>query len=237
MGVGVNTDNLADFTLNVGTFPAFYKRIVAMRFPIAVGEVLELRDLLNQSLEVFQQPEDNPQSRDFKDSLLAAIHSFGIEKDRHCQRLLNILTMLRDLHYQHSIESRNTDERLRRELIANREARARSARYGLLSILAAVLCGMAWIGMTQAPVWLKLVTAGFTFFAWDYHHSIPSLDKEIARLTTELNDTLRNRVETLNWKTLIHKISLILGFKQISGVEVFRHNPEHDAFDGSRTYH
>lgn len=237
MGANLKTDNLADFTLTVESFPVFYKRITSMRFPIAVGEVLELRDLLNQSLEVFDQPADNPQSRDFKDSLLAAIHSFGIENDRHCKRLLNILAMVRDLHYYHSINSRDTDERLRRELAANREARAHSARYGLLSILATVVCGMAWIGVAEAALWLKLMTAGFAFFAWDYHHSLPSLDKEITKLTAELNDVLRNRVDTLNWKTLIHKIALILGFKQIRGVEVFRRNPEHDVFDGSRTYH
>lgn len=237
MGITVKTDNLADFTLTVDSFPAFYKRISAMRFPIAVEEVLELRDLLNQSLEIFEQPSDNPQSRDFKDSLLTAIHSFGIENDRHCKRLLNILAMLRDLHYHHSINSRNADEKLRGGLAANRQARSHSTRYGLLSILATMVCGMAWIGVAEAALWLKLLTAGFAFFAWDYHHSLPSLDKEIARLTSELNDVLRNRVDTLNWKTLIHKISLILGFKQIRGVEVFRHNPEHDTFDGSRTYH
>ncbi len=237
MGINVKTDNLADFTLTGDSFPAFYKRIAAMRFPIAVDEVLELRDLLNQSLEVFEQPADNPQSRDFKDSLLTAIHSFGIENDRHCKRLLNILAMLRDLHYHHSINSRNADEKLRGELAANRQARSHSTRYGLLSILATMACGIAWIGVAEAALWLKLLTAGFAFLAWDYHHSLPSLDKEIARLTSELNDVMRNRVDTLNWKTLIHKISLILGFKQIKGVEVFRHNPEHDTFDGSRTYH
>lgn len=237
MGTNLKTDNLADFTLTVESFPAFYKRIAAMRFPIAVEEVLELRDLINQSLEVFDQPADNPQSRDFKDSLLTAIHSFGIENDRHCKRLLNILAMLRDLHYQHSISSRDADKKLRRELAANRKARSHSARYGLLSILATIVCGMVWIGVAEAALWQKLLTAGFAFFAWDYHHSLPSLDKEITRLTAGLNNVLRNRVDTLNWKTLIHKISLILGFKQISGVEVFRHNPEHDGFDESRTYH
>ena len=208
-----------------------------MRFPIAVEEVLELRDLINQSLEIFEQPTDNPQSRDFKDSLLAAIHSFGIENDRHCKRLLNILAMLRDLHYQHSINSRNAEEYLRQEVAANRQARSRTTRYGLLTILATIVCGMAWIGVAEAALWLKVVTAGFAFFAWDYHHSLPSLDKEIIRLTSELNDVLRTRVDTLNWKTLIHKTSLILGYKQIRGVEVFRHNPEHDTFDGTRTYH
>ncbi len=237
MGINVTTDNLADFTLTVDSFPAFYKRIAAMRFPIAVEEVLELRDLINQSLEVFEQPPDNQQSRDFKDSLLTAIHTFGIENDRHCKRLLNILAMLRDLHYHHSINSRNADEKLRQEMAANREARSRSTRYGLLSVMATIVCGMAWIGVAEAALWLKLLTAGFAFFAWDYHHSLPSLDKEIARLTAQLNDVLRNRVDTLNWKTLIHKISLILGYKQISGVEVFRHNPEHDRTDGFRTYH
>jgi hypothetical protein len=237
MGVNIASDNLAEFNITVASFPALYRRIAAMRFPIAVEEVLELRGLLNHSLEIFEEPGDNPQYREFNDSLLTAIHSFGIENERHCKRLLTMLAMFRNLHYHHSIDSRNAEEKLRLEQTTNRQARSRSVRYGLFSLLGTMIGGMAWIGVAEAAWWLKLLTAGFAYFAWGYHHSLPALDKEMARLTAQLNDVLRNRIDTLNWKTLIHKISLILGYKQISGVEVFRHNPEHDTHNGTRTYH
>jgi hypothetical protein len=48
---------------------------------------------------------------------------------------------------------------------------------------------------------------------------------------------LRNRLDTLNWKTLIHKLSLILGYKQIQGIEVFRHNHLPGSQGEYRTYH
>ena len=41
--------------------------------------------------------------------------------------------------------------------------------------------------------------------------------------TLGVNEILRKRVDSLNWRTLIHKLSLLLGYKQIKGVEVFRH--------------
>jgi len=34
-------------------------------------------------------------------------------------------------------------------------------------------------------------------------------------------DVLRQRVNSLNWKTLIHKLALVLGYKRVPGVEVF----------------
>ena len=38
----------------------------------------------------------------------------------------------------------------------------------------------------------------------------------------DLNLLLRQRVESINWRTLIHKLALLLGYKRIQGVEVFR---------------
>lgn len=238
MGVNIKTDNLAEYTLTLENFSAFYKRILTMRFPIPVEDVLELRDLLNHSSEIFETPVDSPQTREFQDSLLTAIHSFGIENERHCLRLLNMLAMFRSLHYQHSIDSRNAEERLRLQQDVNRQARAHSVRYGLFALLVTAISGLVWVGLNDAPWWLKLTTAGFALLTWDYHRSLPTLDKEMARVTHQLNEVIRNRVDTLNWKALIHKLALVLGYKQISGVEVFHHNHEPSNNDyNSRIYH
>lgn len=237
MGV-IKTDNLAEYTLTLENFPTFYRRILTMRFPIPVEDVLELRDLLNHSAEIFETPINNPQYREFQDSLLTAIHSFGIENERHCLRLLNMLAMFRSLHYQHSIDTRNKEEKLRLQQNVNRQARSRSVRYGLFALLATMITGLAWLGLNEPPWWLKLSTAGLALLSWDYYHSLPALDKEMAKITLRLNDVMRNRVDSLNWKTLIHKLALILGYKQIRGVEVFRHNYERPHNDhNSRIYH
>ena len=226
MAANLHTDNLADFKLTAETFPAFYYQILTIRFPISVAEVLELRYLLNHAADRVQDRPDTPDYLEFKDSLLAAIHSFGIENRHHCERLLKILTMLRTLHYYHSLASRNTEVRLRSAQTNNRKARKQSIRYGLVSLLLTISSVLVWIAMDNAAWWIKVFIFGCIYFSWDYFHSLPILDREMKRLTTQINDTLRKRVNSLRWRTLIHKSALILGYKQIRGIEVFQSDNE-----------
>ena len=71
---------------------------------------------------------------------------------------------------------------------------------------------------------VQVVIGGSLLLAWDYYHSLPVLEREQRRLTQELNELLRNRVDSINWKTMIHKLSLILGYKVVEGIEVFNEN-------------
>jgi hypothetical protein len=78
--------------------------------------------------------------------------------------------------------------------------------------------------VTAEPVLaLKLAVLGGAVLAFLFIHALPKFDANMERLTRELNDVLRKRVDTLNWRTLIHKLSLLLGYKKIQGIEVFRH--------------
>lgn len=232
MAANLNAENLVDFKLTAESFPVFYNKILTMRFPISVAEVLEYRYLLNHTGDRIQDPTDTPDYRDFKDSLLTAIHSFGIENKHHYERLLKILTMIRTLHYYHSLASRNAEVKLRSLQQENRRARAQSMRYGSIVLLLMIASTLAWISMSE-PGWIiKLVTIGCAYMSWDYFHSLPILDREMDRLTLQINEVLRKRVNSLNWRTLIHKIALILGYKKIRGIEVFhsdeeRINPQH----------
>ena len=70
-----------------------------------------------------------------------------------------------------------------------------------------------------------------------YFHALPLLDREMERLTRDINDVLRKRVDTLNWRTLIHKLALLLGYKQIQGVDVFRHEQTDPGSSGSYQLH
>ena len=219
----LHTDTLSGLTLTTRDFPAFYGRIVAMRFPISVAEVLELRDLINHSADVHEEPADIPQNREFRESLESAIHSFGIENRQHGERLLRVLSMLRNMHYQHTIASRNTEQRLRELQTGNQTTRRHSLRNGVLALLAMLGTGMAWLSLGEDSWLLKLLPLTAAVVALGYFHSLPLLDREMERLTRDLNDALRKRVETLNWRTLIHKLALLLGYKQIQGIDVFRH--------------
>jgi hypothetical protein len=219
----LHTDTLSGFTLTTRDFPDFYARVLALRFPISVAEVLELRDLINHSADVYEEPADIPQNREFRESLESAIHSFGIENRQHGERLLRVLGMLRNMHYQHTIASRDAEQRLRQFQVDNRAARRHSLRNGVLAILTMLGTGMAWFSVEGADWPLKLLPLTAAVVALGYFHALPLHDREMERLTRDLNAVLRKRVETLNWRTLIHKLALLLGYKQIQGIDVFRH--------------
>jgi hypothetical protein len=233
----LHTDTLSGFALTTQDFPDFYARVLALRFPISVAEVLELRDLINHSADVYEEPADIPQNREFHESLEGAIQSFGIENRQHCERLLRVLGMLRSMHYQHTIASRDAEQRLRQLQAENRTARQHSLRSGVLALLTLAASGLAWYMLREVDWLLKLLPLGAAVMALGYFHALPLLDREMERLTQELNGVLRKRVDTLNWRMLIHKLALLLGYKQIQGVDVFRHEHTEPGAGGSYRLH
>jgi len=219
--------------LTPDNFHAFYVKFTNLRFPMMVSHLLELRYLINHTVETYKEPPLTPDYRQFRDSLQAAVDSF-IDKQRHRERMMRILSMFRNIHYTHSIMSRDAERRLREAMDDNRANRIKFIRYGLFFVFAGVSSGILWLAMPE-PTWLvKLLPAAYGYLSWYYFHKLPGLDREHEKLTLELNDVLRRRVESLNWKTLIHKLAMVLGYKRLPGVEVF--HDDHDRMDRS-VYH
>lgn len=212
--------------LTPDNFHAFYVKFTNLRFPMMVSHLLELRYLINHTVDKYKEPSLTPDYRQFRDSLQAAIDSF-IDKRRHSERMLRILSMFRDIHYAHSIMSRDAERRLRETMEKNRADRVRFVRYGLFFVFAGVSSGIVWLAMSEPTWWVKTLPAVYGYLSWFYFHKLPGLDREHDKLTLELNDVLRRRVESLNWKTLIHKLALVLGYKRLPGVEVFHIDHEH----------
>lgn len=218
-----HADTLGGFILTTQNFPDFYRRILALRFPISVAEVLELRDLINHSADVQDdEPAESAQTREFRESLDAAIHAFGIENRHHSERLLKVLLMLRDMHYHHTIASRDQEQHLRRQQAGNRAYRRGALRNGLLALLTTGGAGAAWLLAPASAGVVQGLALASALAALAYFRMLPRLDLEMERLTGELNRVLRQRVESINWRTVIHKLALLLGYKRIQGVEVFR---------------
>lgn len=220
-----HADTLGGFTLTTHDFPDFYNRILSMRFPISVAEVLELRDLINHSSDVYGEQIQSPQDREFRESLENAIQSFGIENRHHSERLVRVLTMMRAMYFQHTLASRNAEQDLRQQQSRNRQTHGINLRNGVLAILVGLGAGLYWAVSADAGWGVKLLSLAAAMVALGYFHTLPRLERELEQLTRQLNDVLRKRVDSLNWRTLIHKLSLLLGFKKIQGVEVFRHEP------------
>lgn len=221
MGSEAGIGAIADLHLRVNDFPAFYNKLIALRFPIDVAQVLELRFLLNHTADAFKQSPLSAHDRQFRSAVQTAIDSFGINNLYHRERLVKILTIIRDLHMAHVMESRAAELKLRNMLEEIRKARSQMIRHGLYSVLATIFAGLTWLGSSDPGWTLKLLTLGLAYVTWDCFHSLPALDREPEYLTPALNEVLRRRVDSLNWKRLIHKLALLLGYKRIPGLEVF----------------
>lgn len=129
--------------------------------------------------------------------------------------------MIQDLHAAHLRASRIAEISLRNALADIRDTRAKLVRHGLLSLLATIFAGMTWLASNDPGWTIQLLTLILAYLTWDCFRSLPSIDEQPEVLNPALNEVLRSRVESLNWKRLIHKLSLILGYKRIPGLEVF----------------
>jgi hypothetical protein len=231
------TDHAASGLITPAGFPAFYRRVANLRFPLDVAEVLELRSLINHSTDHAVEPTVTPDYRDFREKLLTEMGALDINRDHHRERLLRVLTLLRALHYHHSLTSREAEVRIRVGLTDNQKARTQSLSHGKLCLFLMTVGGLLWFGLPEPHWTIKLVTAGGAWLAWDYFRSLPELDKEVVRLNQELNEVLRQRIAAVDWKTVVDKLSLILGLRQHSGVEVFRMDTDTIPPGGLDAYH
>ncbi len=220
---------LQDFRLTPDSFPAFYFFLVSLRFPVPVSLVLDMRSVLHFTADVLPEPVGVPHYAAFRQALKRAVSSFGITEERHRERLLKVLVMLRGVHHAHTFQSRKAERHLRGLIEHQRRARQCCVRNTILAALSAAGCFLAWIAM-PLPDWrIKLATAICALFALSFYRVIPAMDDEIVRLNQQLNDILRRRIQVLRWKTLIHKLALLLGYKRITGIEIFDPVGEHDA--------
>jgi hypothetical protein len=106
----------------------------------------------------------------------------------------------------------------------------------LFFIFAGVSFIVIWLAIPSAHLIVKLLPALYCWFSLRYFHKLPALDKEHDKLTQDVNDVLRRRVNAINWKTLIHKLALVLGYKRVQGVEVFDVDIDHEQINRS-AYH
>jgi hypothetical protein len=222
--------------LTPGSFHAFYTKFINLRFPIKIEQVLELRYLINHCVDHYKEPAHTPNYRQFRESLRSALDSFAIDNRRHGERMLMVLSMFRDIHYAHSIASRDAERQGREAMDFNRDAYAKAVRYGLFFIFAGVSFLVLWLALPGAHLVIKLLPALYLWLALHNFHKLRGLDKEHEKLTLEVNDVLRRRVDSLNWKSLIHKLALVLGYKRIPGVEVFDVDIDQEQIDRS-AYH
>jgi hypothetical protein len=230
-----NRNTAVDFTaltLNAQTFPLFHRALMQLRFPIPVSQVLELRYLINHAVDRYREPPLTADHRQFRAALTRAIDSFGVDKRHNRRRLLKLLALLRELHVTHSLASRDAELSLRERLARNRTTHERTRRFAAVWLTGAFGCVSAWLLLPDPALAIKAGAAASAWLALRCLRLLPRLDAGHEELRRELNSLLRVRVSALNWKALIHKLSLVLGYKQVRGVEVFR--PDSELHDDTR---
>ena len=219
------------------TFESIYSTIMGLKFPMEVARVLELRYLINHTVDSYAEPLPTPDYREFRDALQTVIDGVGIDNKRHSERLLRILSMMRELHYAYSIKTRDTENALRAEMAENRKRRQRGVRYALGLTLAAILSAILWLGLPALDWPIKALTAAFGLGAWLYLRTLPALDRALADLEKQMNQLQRHRVRSIQWRLLAQKLALLLGFKRSSEVEVFIIDTEQHDYSPSNFRH
>ena len=219
-------DGFSRLNLTPNHFHIFYTVFIGLRFPLKVEEVLDLRSLINHTVDDFSEPPLAPDYRQFRESLEKALDSFAVENPRHRDRLLKTLALMRELHVAHALESRHAEERIKIDLQDTAHNRRVATRKGLIYLLATIVSIIGWFAFPDESLMIKLVSALCATQSWLSFRALPKLDQRARELRLDLNDVLRDRVNSINWKTMIHKLALVLGFKQIEGVEVFKMESE-----------
>lgn len=231
------SSDLTTLSFTPDTFEPVYHAIAGLKFPADVAQVLELRYLINHAVDAFPEPASTQDYRDFCDALQGVIDSIGVENKRHGERLLRILTMMRELHYHYTIKTRDAEAALRAEMATNRRHRQQSVRYGLIFSVGAIMSGLVWLGLPD-PGWpVQLLTAALAVLAWLYLHALPGLDKDLRTQEQRLHQLLRGRVKSIHWRLLAQKLALLLGYRHNSGVEVFRIDNDFELPGHSRLHH
>jgi hypothetical protein len=220
--------DFASLHLAPDTFEPVYNTIVGLKFPMDVARVLELRYVINHAADAFPEPAETADYREFRDALQAVVDATGIDNKRHSERMLRILSMMRELHYTYSIDTRDAENKLRASMADNRQQRRHAIRYALSFTVVAILCAILWLGLADPGLPLKLLTAGLAVGAWLYIRTIPALDRGLSAIEKRMNQLQRHRVKSIHWRMLAQKLSLLLGFKRNSEVEVFLIDTDHD---------
>lgn len=203
------------------TFASFYRRLVDLQFPLDVAEVLELRYQFNHAIDHAPEQVASADFNHFRATHLKEVESLGLDSHRHSDRLVRLLAWVRELHLQHSIDSRNQENYLRRALANNAKARERSRRYAKIAGLATLALAAVWWAIPQPAWWAHLTVLAGVYFSGDYFYSLSILKREQVLLAKRLEEVLARRVRALDWRRLTRNVAIVLGYARPRGVQAF----------------
>ena len=200
--------------ITVSNFPETYRKLVCLRFPLDVAEIIELRDMVNQSLERSDLFNTTPGFQDFAATLTDAIELSGVERQHHADKMVGILALFRELHYKHTLMSRNREIQLDQLREQNCESHENSGRFGVAALLTAIMGFIALLAVPESGWLLKGITIVSAIAALDFFQSRHIFEREQKILNDEFNTVLRERVDKINWGKLTSNLASILGYRK-----------------------
>lgn len=235
--ISPKSDDLATQRLSVDSFPDFYRKLVCLRLPLDVAEVIDLRDIINQAAGEFTEPVPTAGCRRFVAAVRAEIDALGIDRTDHRAKITHILVMLRCLQQAHRATARQAGRALCRRQSANREARRLSIRYGIMLLVAAIIGLIAWLAMEEVTWPVRAATVLLAYLAFDYFFSLTVLAQDYRRLTHALEQLRGEQIRHFEWRTLVKHIALVLGYTHRFATEPFLVSADNDAVGRQRSLH
>ena len=212
-------------------FPFFYRKLVSLRFPIEVAEILEMRYLCQRAIDECARDDRDYEWGEFTASRMADMDHVGVQKSTHRERLSRLLLLLRDYHNLHKTRSAEAEETLRASLADNRFAQERSRSYGKGGGVATLIAAISSVLLSPPAVLMQGLTVLLAYLSLDAFYSLSILRREERRLNEQLSEILRRRVRTVNWRAVVRQTGALLGYTRPLGGEAFRLEQEHEALD------
>lgn len=211
---------------------------MGLNFPMEVSDVMELRDVINHAVDYQNRNrDDDDDNGSFSHTLEIVMGSVELDAKHREKRLLQTLSLFRDLYHTHSISNRDKELSLRCLLDENRHASMRSRHYGIACFVGAAFSSIIYLAL-PIPGWpLQVFTLLLAYLTWDNFHSMSVLERDMKILTKELNAGLRDRVNDVNWQGLIEKMAPLLGYKKADKLDVFLMNNSADFSGDLKTIH
>lgn len=211
---GATSETPLQQRISVSNFPSFYRKLICLRFPMDVADIIEIRDSLNQSLDHAERSRLIPDFHEYAKTLNSAVKHLGIERQHHADKMIGILSLFRELHYKHTLMSCNRENHLRKLVVQNRQAQSHSTRFGIASLLTAVIGFITFLALPESGWLLKAIIMVSAIATLDFFQSLRILDKEQKILSDELAAVVRDRIEHMQWNTLSANIASILGYRK-----------------------
>jgi hypothetical protein len=214
-------ENLGEPLLTADSFPEFYRTFMSLRFPLAVTQVIEIRDLIHQALDTFMPSLSATDHENFQSELRSVVESLGITSPHQSEAMLRVAGMFSELHHQHVTRSREAEERLRAQQIANRAAKRASIKFGAFALVATFIGGLAWLLIEEGAWFVGIGTLLFGYLSLDYFYSLSVLKQEYEHLGHELAKLCEARIGVMAWKSFLHRVASVLGYMSGPASEAF----------------